>query len=63
MGRKKAGGFVFVTYKGDHPPIHVHIEKNGKDIGRWDIENQRIMEAFEPTRKLRDALRKAGYLV
>lgn len=63
MGRKRVGGFVFVVYKGDHPPMHVHIEKGGRYIGRWDIENQRPMDEFEVTRKLRAALIRKGYLV
>ncbi len=63
MGRKKAGGFVFVTYKGDHPPIHVHIEKDGEEIGRWDIENQRTMENFKIDKSLNKALKQLGYIL
>ncbi len=63
MGRKRIGGFVFVTYAGDHPPYHVHIYEKEIYIGRFDIEHQRPMDKFELTMKLRKALQKAGYLL
>ncbi len=63
MGRKRAGGYIFVTYKGDHLPFHVHIIKGDREIGRWDIENQRPMDDFEVGRALRQALRRLGYLL
>lgn len=63
MGVKKAGGFRFVSRKADHPPLHVHIfDSKDEYVGRWDIENQRPMDAFEVTARLRKALRDAGYL-
>ena len=62
MSRKRAGGFIFVSYKGDHLPVHVHIEKNGREIGRWDIENQRPLDNFTLTKQLRGALARLGYL-
>ena len=63
MTRKRVGGFILITYRGDHPPIHVHIEKDQREIGRWDIENQKPMDSFEVSRKLRAALEKEGYLI
>ena len=63
MGRKRAGGYIFVSYKGDHTPLHVHIETgNGREIGRWDIERQRPLDDFKLTKRLRAALRQLGYL-
>ncbi len=63
MVRKRAGGFVFITYKGDHLPLHVHVEKDRREIGRWDIENQRPLDNFEVGAKLRKALKRLGYLI
>ena len=63
MGWKRAGGYIFVTYKGDHPPFHVHILKGAREIGRWDIAHQRPMDDFEGGRELRQALRRLGYLL
>jgi len=63
MGRKRFGGFILVAYKGDHTPLHVHIEKNGRDIGRWDIENQKPMDDLDVSQKLKNVLKQAGYLI
>jgi hypothetical protein len=63
MGIRKAGGYIFVSYVGDHPPLHVHIfDGRNRFIGRWDIENERQMDEFELTKQLRKALHEAGYL-
>ena len=63
MDKKKAGGFIFVSYAADHPPDHVHIfDGKNRPIGRWDIEKQRPMDDFEVTRQLRQALSQVGYL-
>jgi hypothetical protein len=61
MGIKKYAGYIFITYKGDHQPYHVHIRKGKREIGRWDIENQLPMDSFEITTKLMKALIKMGY--
>lgn len=62
MGRKRVGGFVFEWYIGDHPPLHVHVIKDSRDIGSWDIENQRPMHGLNITPQLRRALEKAGFV-
>ena len=65
MGTKKAGGFIFVSYPGDHPPAHVHIfDGQNRPLGRWDIEHQCPMKGddFALTKRLRKALAEAGYL-
>ncbi len=62
MGRKKLSGFVFITYKGDHRPYHVHIRQGKREIGRWDIENQVPLDGLQITEKLKRALIKLGYI-
>ena len=63
MGIKRIDGFEFRTWVADHPPCHVHISYNGKELGRLDVEHQRSMDKkLVITRKLRTALKKAGYL-
>ncbi len=44
MGKIKRGGYVFVTWIGDHAPRHVHVYKDGKFVGKWDLENSRVMK-------------------
>jgi len=63
MSRKKAHGYVFITFKGDHRPYHVHIYRDRKEIGRWDIENQTTMDSFEISSNLKNALIKLGYML
>jgi len=44
MGTKKIGGFIFRTFIADHHPYHVHIYYEQKELGRFDIENQKPMD-------------------
>ena len=48
MGKVRRGGYVFVTWKGDHTPRHVHVYRDGKFIVKWDLENQKPMEGAAP---------------
>ena len=56
-------GYVFITFKGDHRPYHVHIYKDRKEIGRWDIENQKTMDGFEINNNLKSALIALKYML
>lgn len=62
MGKKKLAGYIFITFKGDHRPFHVHLIKDKRELGRWDIENQKPMDDFEIGSDLRNALIKLGYV-
>lgn len=44
MSKIRRAGFVFLTWKGDHGPKHVHVYKNGQFVMKWDIEDDRLME-------------------
>ena len=44
MGKVKRGGYVFLSWIGDHSPKHVHVYMNGKLIVKWDIENNMAMK-------------------
>lgn len=44
MGKAKRGGYVFLSWIGDHTPKHVHVYENGKLIVKWDIENNMAMK-------------------
>ena len=62
MGRKKVGGFVFEWYIGDHRPLHVHVFKDGLQLGRFNLESQRPMKDLKMTRQLQNALILAGFM-
>lgn len=51
VGRIRRGGYVFLTWKGDHPPRHVHVFKDGVLVLKWDLELNRVM-AGRTTRRL-----------
>ena len=51
MGKIRRGGYVFVTWKGDHAPRHVHVYRDGKFIVKWDLENKKPMKG-EASRQL-----------
>ena len=39
-GKIRRGGYVFFTWKGDHPPRHVHVYRDGRLIVKWDLEER-----------------------
>jgi hypothetical protein len=40
----KSGGYVFRLYHSDHPPLHLHIFKDGRQIDRFDLEQAAFMD-------------------
>ena len=44
MAKIRRGGCVFLTWKGDHPPRHVHVYRKGRLLVKWDLDNQRPMK-------------------
>ena len=59
----KAKGYVFKHHKNDHPPWHVHIFKDGRELGRYDLENGRFMDwRGRRTRVVLAAMRQVGLI-
>ena len=56
-GKYRRGGYVFITWKGDHPPRHVHVYRDGKLIVKWDLESQKPMKGAA-TRRILELIRK-----
>lgn len=52
MGKLRRGGYVFVTWKGDHPPRHVHVYRDGKLVVKWDLDSQKAMKGAATRRML-----------
>jgi uncharacterized protein DUF4160 len=44
MGKYRRGGYIFITWKGDHPPRHVHVYRDDRLIVKWDLDNQKAMK-------------------
>lgn len=53
MGKLRRGGFIFVTWKGDHPPRHVHVYRDGRLVVKWNLENEAAMKGAATDRILR----------
>lgn len=51
MGKIRRGGFVFITWIGDHSPHHVHVYRDGTLVVKWDLENGVAMKG-EPNAKV-----------
>ena len=64
MGKYRRGGYVVITWKGDHPPRHVHVYRDGKCVVKWDLDNKCPMQgtASRRVRQLIDDLEAEGLL-
>ena len=40
MAKIRPGGFVFLTWKGDHSPRHVHVYKDSKFVVKWNLDDR-----------------------
>jgi hypothetical protein len=62
--RIRRGGYIFVTWIGDHPPRHVHVYRDGILIVKWDLDHDLPMTGYAGPAvvALIDALRKEGEL-
>jgi hypothetical protein len=50
MGKIRRGGFIFITWKGDHPPWHVQVYRDGVLIVKWNLEDRVPMRGEAPGR-------------
>ena len=53
MAKIRRGGCVFLTWKGDHPPRHVHVYRRGRLLVKWDLDNQMPMKGKASRRVIR----------
>jgi hypothetical protein len=62
MGKIRRGNYVFLSWKGDHSPRHVHVYKDSALVVKWDLENQRAMAGAVTKRilKLIEELEREG---
>ena len=44
MPKRRRGEYVFIGWKGDHSPRHVHVYLDGKLVVKWDLDNSQPME-------------------
>jgi hypothetical protein len=53
MAKIRCGGYIFLTWIGDHTPRHVHVYRDGKLVVKWDLDNSIAMEGAITARILR----------
>lgn len=53
MGKIRRGGFLFLTWKGDHPPRHVHVYRDRKLVLKWNLDDQLPMKGRATRQVLR----------
>ena len=56
MGKIRRSNDIFITWKGDHSPRHVHICKDAKLVLKWDLDNNKAMQG-KATKKIRTLIR------
>jgi len=44
MSKVRRGNHIFLTWKGDHFPRHVHVYRDSRLVVKWDLENWQPME-------------------
>jgi hypothetical protein len=44
VGKVRRGGYIFLSWKSDHPPRHVHVYRDGKLVVKWDLDNDKAMK-------------------
>ena len=57
MGKVRRGGYIFLSWKGDHGPRHVHVYRDGRLIVKWDLDNWLAMEG-KATRKILELIQE-----
>ena len=53
VGKIRRGGFIFVFWRGDHSPRHVHVYRDGKLIVKWNLDAGVPMKGASSWRILR----------
>lgn len=53
LGKEWRGGYVFVSWIGDHSPRHVHVYRNGRLVLKWDLDHRKVMKGRETKRLIR----------
>jgi hypothetical protein len=57
MGKIRRGGYIFITWKGDHTPRHVHVYRESRLVVKWDLENNQPMKG-SVSQKVVDLIRQ-----
>jgi len=53
MSKVRRGGYLFLWWRSDHPPRHVHVYRHGRLAVKWDLDNDRPMVGAASAKMLR----------
>lgn len=53
MPKVRRGGYIFLSWIGDHSPKHVHVYRDGKLVVKWDLDNWQPMKGKASNRMLK----------
>ncbi len=57
MPKVRRGGYVFLVWKGDHSPRHVHVYRGGLFVLKWDLDGRKPM-AGRPSPRVAELIRQ-----
>jgi hypothetical protein len=43
VGKVRREGYIFLWWKSDHDPRHVHVYRHRRLVVKWDLDNDRPM--------------------
>lgn len=46
----RRGGHVFIGWRSDHPPRHVHVYRDRQLVVKWDLDNGKPMKGHASRR-------------
>jgi len=52
VGKVRRGNFLFLTWKGDHSPRHVHVYRDRKLVVKWNLDDRVPMKGRPTARVL-----------
>ena len=64
MPKIRRGNYVFLSWRGEHAPRHVHVFRGSRLVVKWDLENRRPMKGKATRQVLRyiEELEREGRL-
>ena len=57
MARIRRGGYILVTWRGDHWPRHVHVYRDGRLVLKFDLDHGQVLTGL-PDRYLMELIRQ-----
>jgi hypothetical protein len=53
MTKVRKGGYVFMTWTGDHTPRHVHVFRDKELVLKWNLDEDMVLSGVPVRRVVR----------